>query len=232
MEPVDLFELVEGEKHDADCQRRRTLRGWRLSRGGGVMEGTLREAAELLTDVGTDEYVNPPTAEAMQRCAAELRALPAMVPRDDAAIERAAHWMLNEMHEGMSNRECVEAILRAAGGVEEPVVRLARDECGYPVLPGEWPPKANTPRLCTRCAQPVGLSHVCGCSPLGTTAGDWASAWAPDTPVVVESPGSWAHGKAGVVARLRPGNAGMCLVQLDGMSQFYARDDELRAVTP
>lgn len=32
----------------------------------------IREAIELLTDVGTEEYVNPPTAEAMQRVAREL----------------------------------------------------------------------------------------------------------------------------------------------------------------
>jgi hypothetical protein len=36
---------------------------------------TLREAAELLRDAGTPEYVNPPTADAMQRAAVELDAL-------------------------------------------------------------------------------------------------------------------------------------------------------------
>lgn len=33
----------------------------------------LREAADLLETVGTDDYVNPPTAEDMQRVAAEIR---------------------------------------------------------------------------------------------------------------------------------------------------------------
>lgn len=93
----------------------------------------------------------------------------------------------------------------------------------------DTPSALSTAQLCTRCGQPVGLSHACDHHPGGTTSGGWPSAWAPDTRVVVESPGSWADGRAGIIARLRPGNPRMCLVQLDGMSQFYARDDELRA---
>lgn len=39
------------------------------------LRGAAGSAARLLADVGTDDFVNPPTAEAMQSVAAELRRL-------------------------------------------------------------------------------------------------------------------------------------------------------------
>jgi hypothetical protein len=48
----------------------------------------LRNAAELLRDVGTDDYVNPPTAEAMQSAANDLDGLAGEFERLREALAR------------------------------------------------------------------------------------------------------------------------------------------------
>lgn len=80
--------------------------------------GTIREAAELLETVGCADYVNPPTAENMQRVAGELRALG--TGRPELAVVRAAldyddrevHRLLDEM-----DLPTVAAFRRALGTV-------------------------------------------------------------------------------------------------------------------